>query len=134
MQDTTKNDDITGIFRQMVQHESEQIHRRVSWLGTFQGFLFAGLGFAWGKSSVLISVLSFVGMTIAFLVFLALMGATLALSRLRRDWLKCRPVEYIGPGIFGFYPEKSPFTAFTAPENLLPFVFIAAWIFVLVIK
>jgi len=117
----------------MVQHESEQIHRRVSWLGMFQGFLFAGLGFAWGKSSLLIILLSLVGMTVAFLVFLALMAATLALRRLRNDWLKCRPKDYIGPGIFGFYPEMAPFAGFAAPENLLPWVFILAWALVIVI-
>lgn len=134
MHDQIKNDELAVTLRLMAHHETEQIDRRLSWLGTFQGFLFAALGFSWEKSSALTTVLSLLGITIALLVFMSLIAATFAIQRIRRAWLQKKPSDYTGPDIFGFYPERAPLTVFIAPENLLPLVFIGGWICVLFIK
>jgi len=74
--------DLTTTLHSMVQHESEQMHRRLSWLGSFQGFLFAALGFAWGKNTSLILLISSVGLAVSLLVLWGTVGVSLALLRI----------------------------------------------------
>jgi hypothetical protein len=115
-------------LRQMSAHESEQIHRRLSWLGTFQGFLFASLGFVFGKSRALSFVIALLAIAISVLVYSGLFAATLAVERIRKTWNSHRPENYDGPEIAGFYPDKARWTVFVSPENLIPLAFVAAWI------
>src|SRR5258708_13676838 len=124
-------DEIAATLRNMVNHESEQVHRRLSWLGTFQGFLFAALGFAWGKRKGIFLVISFLGLAIAVLVLLGLLAATFAIARIRQYWLAHRAGDYDGPDIWGFYPERASWSAYTSPENLIPLAFAGAWLAVL---
>jgi len=119
----------------MERYESEQVHRRISWLGTFEGFLFASLGFAWGKNAPsLILIISLLGLVVALLVFAGVLAAILARERIRKHWLQHKPPDYEGPDIFGFYPDQARFTVFTSPEMLLPLTFVAAWACVLIIR
>lgn len=120
-------DEIAVILRAMVTHETEQVHRRLSWLGTFQGFLFAGLGFAWGKNKPILLLIAFLGLSISILLFVSLVAATLAIERIRAYWRAHRPDDYEGPDILGFYPDRMAWTVYTAPENLIPLVFAIAW-------
>lgn len=39
-----------------------------------------------------------------------------------------------GPDIFGYSPERAPFTQFTSPEMLLPIALAAVWIGVITIR
>jgi hypothetical protein len=105
-------------------------HRRVSWLGTFEGFLFASLGFAWDKSACLIFLIASVGFAVSFLVLIAILGSVLASWRIRKLWLdekKKDPDAFSRLGVFGFYPEYAPWTVFISPEILLTIVFMLAW-------
>jgi len=129
--DTTLNTAET--LRSMLQHESEQVHRRVSWLGTFQGFLFAAVGLAWDKSNALVETISTLGLVIALLVLCGLIGVTLAVWRIRRQWGEKIPKTYEGPTLYGFFPESAPWTIFLAPENLMAVSFMIAWVWVLAI-
>jgi hypothetical protein len=115
-------------LRQMSAHESEQIHRRLSWLGTFQGFLFASLGFVFGKSRPLSFVIAVLAIVISILVYSGLFAATMAVERIRDTWNLHRPENYSGPEIAGFYPDKARWTVYISPENLIPLAFVAAWV------
>jgi hypothetical protein len=122
------NSDDYALYRSMVQTEDEQVHRRLSWLGAFQGFLFAALGFSWGKDPNLPLVICGLGFAVASLVFAGIFISALATRRTRILWLKKKPRDYKGPDIFGFYPQWARFTHFLTPELLLPLVFGVAWI------
>jgi hypothetical protein len=122
---------LATLLRQMSAHESEQIHRRISWLGTFQGFLFASLGFVFGKSRPLSLVIAVLAIAISALVFSGLIAATLAVERIRDTWNAQKPKGYRGADIAGFYPNRFRWTVYTSPENLIPLTFIVAWIVVL---
>ena len=115
----------------MTAHESEQIHRRLSWLGTFQGFLFASLGFLFGKSRPLSFVIATLAIVVSILVFSGLIAATLAAERLRKIWQSNKPKNYHGPDIAGFYPDRAQWTVYTSPENLIPLAFMVAWLVVI---
>ncbi|HEX3526330.1 MAG TPA: hypothetical protein VH988_04620 [Thermoanaerobaculia bacterium] len=125
---------LSAPFRTMVQHEAEQAHRRLTWLGSFQGFLFAALAFAWGKSSSLTSVIAYLGLVVALLISVGIIATVLATIRIRERWLAHRPDGYRGPEIFGFFPERVKITLFTSPEMLLPIAFAVAWLCTLAIK
>lgn len=123
--------DFAAILRQMTAHESEQVHRRLSWLGTFQGFLFATLGFVFGKSRPLSFVIATLAIAISALVYAGLFAATLAIERIRSAWNSHKPKNYDGPEIAGFYPDGARWSVFISPENLIPLAFVAAWVMVM---
>ena len=125
---------IAETCRTMVRSESEAMHRRVSWLATFQGFLFAGLGFAWRSrgSEHLVWLFAILGLTIALLVLISFSGPILAVNRIRRYWLDHRPADYDGPDILGWFPERTPWGVWTTPENFMPVAFMGAWVALLV--
>lgn len=118
-------------LREMVRHETEQVNRRLSIQTQIQGFLFAALGFAWGKSEQLTHVLCSVGIAISILCLIALLASTAAIERIRKNWTETKPIGYKGPDILGYYPDRYSLTVYTCPENLLPIVFIVAWLYVL---
>lgn len=117
----------------MLRQEAEQIHRRITWLASFQGFLFAALGLAWGKNHQLTQVFAGLGISVSLLVLLAVLAAIRAVERLRQGWLDNQPPNYSGPGIMGFYPTQAPLSVYTSPEMLLPLAFAVAWLCVLFI-
>ena len=72
------------VVRVMIQRENEVINHRVTWLTTVQGLLLTAVGIAWDKQGTgpFIIWLCILGVTMAFIAFLALHGATLAIKRL----------------------------------------------------
>lgn len=123
------------IFREMVRHEDVQRHSRLTWLGQFEGFLFAALGLGWGKNRPLIYVLAAAGIGVATLVLCVLKGGKDAHVRLWKLWNEVKPRNYRGPGIFGIYPTKPTTRTVHFPGELgLPIIFILAWIAVAVIE
>lgn len=91
MRETVSTDAIAEILQEMARHESEQIHRRVSWLGMLQGFLFAALGFSWGENHSLELGIALVGLAVAVLVFSGLLAATFTIERIRKQWHDAKP-------------------------------------------
>src|ERR1700736_2610287 len=102
--DLMPDDDTSSTLRSMVHHETEQTNRRLSWLGTFQGFLFAALGLSWEKNRWLVMIICFLGLIVAFLIFISVIGTVLAIRRIRAYWIRNKPQGYSGPDIFGFFP------------------------------
>ena len=113
MNDEFKESELASILRAMLALETEQVNRRLSWFGTLQGFLFASLAFTWDKSRTLTIIISILGMVVSLLVLIGLIAATLSLERIRNFWAKNRPLDYKGPDIFGFYPDRARFTVYT---------------------
>jgi hypothetical protein len=115
-------------LREMNRLEAEQAHRRISWLGSLQGFLFAALGLVWGKNGHLQTVVELIGLTVAVLVVIGTVTGVLAQLRLHKLWIGCvdRNKSAIGP--FGLFPERAIFTTFISPEVLIPTVFVLAWL------
>jgi hypothetical protein len=74
----------TAIIRSMIQHEDTLRDQRLGWLFALNGFLFAGLGFAWSDddATALIVVLSIVGVFVAVSTTVALAGNHRAIAKL----------------------------------------------------
>lgn len=115
------------ILRSLAFEENQQINRRLSWLGSFQGFLLAALAFAWGKSEDLVKMFCLLGVAVSFLILIGLVAAVWGLKSIHDQWSDVRRDGYTGPNICGFYPNRHKLTLYTSPELLLPVVFGAAW-------
>jgi hypothetical protein len=124
------DDKIAEIVRGMIDHESEQIHRRLSWLGTFQGFLFAALGLACTRSKSLLCVIGVLGAVTASLVYVGLWRATSANVKLFNYWTEKRR-DYEGPPVESDFPKERQWMAYLSAENLIPLAFVCAWLVVL---
>ncbi len=111
----------------MVQHEDEQAHRRLSWFGTFQGFLFASLGFSWGKNTNLTLIICLLGFAVAILIAIGVGAYVMAIKRIHACWIEHKPLDYNGPGIIGYFPIRWKFSVWTSAEMLLPLCFAVAW-------
>jgi hypothetical protein len=105
-----KGHDLAEVCRAMIRSESEQVHRRMTWLATLQGFLFAGVGVAWKvpDSELVVRVLGTLGMTVALLAFLAMFPPIAGIDRVRAFWRANKPDDYDGPDISGYYPYIAP--------------------------
>jgi len=133
MSQDDQSDKIAAAIRELNKFESEQVHRRLSWLGTMQGLLFTALAFGWGKDPRLAKLISALGIAVSVLIFIGMISGVLGVLRLRRLWLKHRPQHSDGIEIFSFFPDSDPWMVFTAPEVLLPVVFAAAWVVILIL-
>jgi hypothetical protein len=121
-------------YRSIVKSEEEQMHRRLSWLGALQGFLFAALSFAWGKNHSLTLIISGLGLAVSVLIFTDVFAGSKALFNARVAWCKHKPSDYDGSDIFGLYPACPRFYHLFSSEVALPIVFAVAWILVMLIK
>ena len=124
------------IIREMIRHENEQINNRVSWLMTFQGLLFACLGFVWDKpmSDRLIVGLCILGILVSVLCFFTLHAATTAILLLYDSWAQGRPTDYHGPDVVGLPPPKVRLFRYLAAWILFPLVLAVSWVFVWYVK
>jgi hypothetical protein len=77
--------DARKLLRQMVQHEDELRNQRLGYFLTLNGFLFAGLGFAWksADAKALVTVLALLGFAISLSAFASMNLSTAAIKYLR---------------------------------------------------
>ena len=75
-----------AIIRGMIQHEDTLRDQRLSWLFAMNGFLFAGLGFAWSDDDAgpLVFVLAMVGVLMALSSAAVLNRSQRAIDKLAR--------------------------------------------------
>lgn len=73
------------ILRKMIQHEDDLRNQRLGYYLTLNGFLFAGVGFAWKMSSerALVIVFAAAGMLMALSTLVAMRLSTAAIAYLR---------------------------------------------------
>jgi vacuolar-type H+-ATPase subunit I/STV1 len=100
----------------------------MSWMNTLHGLLFAALGFAWEEDS-LPYILSAVGVSVSIITAIGVFAATIEICRLSDWWESNKPDNYTGPGIWGMQGiMKYKYFRLFAPWNLLPIVFLFAWL------
>jgi hypothetical protein len=123
-------------LRERHQFENEQMHKRLTWLGSFQALLFAGLSIAWGKDRALILVISLLGLIIAIQGIFALWGVGNSLKKIHEKWVDKGLSEISGLGVFGLYEGENVSAArvFPWPEFSIPIAFSLAWAAVLCIS
>jgi hypothetical protein len=117
-------------IRQMVQHEAEQVNRRLTWMCTIHGFLSAAVAFIWGQNSAYYVVrgLCIASLAVSVLVFVGLVLGSCALYELI-DWWRIRKAEtgYKGPPVTSLWREEKPWAVFLSFDNMLALVFVAGW-------
>lgn len=115
--------DHLGVSRELIQHENELVNARMGWFLTIQGFLFAGLAFAWNKGVALSVVFSVVGVLTSFSIGILLRYSTLAIKRIEESISSEGDEHIIGRS----YKETPLFVHFLLPWHFLPVVFFLAW-------
>jgi hypothetical protein len=131
----TKNSENAQIIREMINKEADLINHRLTWLSTFQGFLFTALGLVW-KDGHFVKDLHFfvptligVGFLSSLSVLLSLRVAHKAIRKLLDDWDKSTNVggaSYSGPDVIGY---RSRLT-YLLPWFVLPFILVVAWFYI----
>lgn len=130
-----------AIVRAMIQHENELRNNRIVWFITIEGLLFAALGFAWKDAHLLIYVLCALGIATAVSSSRELRLSSLGITDLKnwwRAWLRQQePQVYIGPPVIGLdlanMAGREWGFRLLRPARALPWLFIGAWIIVLLI-
>lgn len=114
-------------IRTTIRHENELINHRISWMATFNGFLFTALGFVWGKpdGKALTYMLAGVGIATCVSAYFSLHLATTALGRLRKLWADKEIKDADVPPVSGW--DQPLGLRWLLPWNTLPWVFAAAW-------
>lgn len=129
-----------AIVRAMIQHENELRNNRIVWFITIEGLLFAALGFAWKDAHQLIYILCLLGLATAVSSSRELKLSSLGVNHLKnwwRAWLHQHEHHtYTGPPVIGLDLEglsASPWGLKLRPARMLPWLFVGAWVLVLLI-
>jgi hypothetical protein len=123
-----------AVIREMMEREDELTNQRMTWMAAFNGLLFAGLGFAWDKSSSrsLTDLFCILGSSVSFLTGFALFLAARSQRRLLFWWRRMKPKDYDGPGVMGAEPwDKRGYTMYIAPWTCVAFIFFGSWLWIL---
>lgn len=113
-------------IRALIRLENEMVNHRMQWFLLLQGFMFAGIGFAWEKSTALSIVFACVGILSALSVGLLLRCGIQAIAALDRK------VEETTIGKQS--DEIGSFIHFLLPWNFLPITMGLAWVAMILIK
>lgn len=113
-------------IRALIQHENEMANHRMNWFLILQGFMFAGIAFAWDKSTALCIVFSIVGILSSLSVGILLNYGIQAIRKLDQ---KSRDTT-IGKGS----EEINQFMHFLLPWHFLPFTMMVSWTAMIIIK
>lgn len=110
------------------KHETELIHQRMTWLGTFQGLLFAAVAFAWDKQSAkpVLYVACIVGVLVSTSIDHAIRRANIAIDKATAEWDRIKPADYDELDVEGFRSGSG--VAWLMPGVFVPKVFIATWV------
>ena len=117
------------VIRTLIHQENEMINHRMNWFLILQGFMFTSIGFAWEKNSALCVVFACVGMLSALSVGVLLYCGILAIKKLEKSAVQ-NEEAVIGKGS----EETSLAIHLLLPWNFLPFLMIAAWSALIVIR
>lgn len=105
----------------------------MTWLGTFQGLLFAAVAFAWKEPSArsLIYVSSAVGLLVSISLGYAIYRANKALDDASAYWDKIKPSNFQGLDAEGYRSGSG--VAWLMPGAFIPKVFAITWVAVYLI-
>ena len=110
------------VIRTLIHDENEMINHRMNWFLILQGFMFAGIAFAWEKNAALCIVFSCVGMLSALSVGVLLRCGILAIKNLEKS-AEQDSQRVLGRGS----EESSSFIHFLLPWHFLPILMVIAW-------
>lgn len=123
-------EECAGVIRTLLNHESTVIHERMTWFNTYQGFLFAAVGFSWQNRAWLL-IYTFCGLGIAttFGAMWAIMMAANGTTRILDWWSDNGGGHYQGPPIMGRPPVKRKGIRrfFPSPLICTTSVFLISW-------
>ncbi len=127
-QETCK--ELADTLRSLLDHESEAIHQRMGWLGTFQGLLLAGTGVMWDKSDKKpVYLFCSLGLAVSLTMWAGLFAASIATDNVKKWWDENAPKDYWGPGVISFYrPKGRKWIRAFAPWFAIPALFVLSWI------
>ena len=116
-------------IRLLIHDENEMINHRMHWFLILQGFMFAGIAFAWEKNSALCVVFSIVGMLSAASVGVLLRYGVLAIQKLEQSIHdETQPVLSLGN------KETPTIIHFILPWHFLPILMVAAWLTLIYVR
>lgn len=115
-------------IRNLIRHENEMINHRMNWFLVLQGFMFAGLAFAWDKSTALCVVFSIVGALSSVSVGTLLRCGIKAIENLER--MKPEGESVIGKN----RDEANKLIHFILPWNFIPVLMTLSWILLIIIR
>lgn len=122
-------------IREMIKNENELINHRLTWLGTFQGLLFAALAFSWDKSDAKMMVLVFgiLGISVAISIWIGTCRANKVINGLDSQWDNIKPKDYKGIDVEGVR-SRSGCIGWLMPGYFIPWAFAVAWIALLFVN
>jgi hypothetical protein len=125
------------VIRTMIRHENDLVNHRLTWLLALEGFLFAGIGFAWDKlpdnKCDLVFLFSVIGMAAAGSATVVLDAAHYAIMTLGYWWDRHKPKDFLGPDVMGYRGHHWLFGLFV-PWRLIPPTLVVVWLLLFLIK
>lgn len=118
-------------IRNLIRDENTWINNRIMWLSSFEGFLFTGLGFAWGKPANhwLLIIFCCLGALFALFSLIGLDAAGKAIRKQTEDWEDHKPGDYRGPDVVGLpAPKVKDFLKGVGPWTAFPTLILVAWV------
>lgn len=119
------------LIRSMIAREDDLVNHRMGWLATFNGLLFAALGFCWDKptASQFLMLICIVGLLISCFHAFGIFEVGRAQRRLLIWWRDKEPKTHDSPGIMGIKPVgKNYFLMLLNPWFLTALTFTISWL------
>ncbi len=127
---TNETDSITSILAEKIRHEETLINSRLTWMLTFQGFLFATIALVADDSkspkihTAILDVVPLVGAIVAVLTLLGVWAAYLAIGQARNPYKSdLRNNEKVGFGGKGWAKLLGRINSLG-----IPFVVVISWL------
>jgi hypothetical protein len=123
-----------SVYREMIKHENDLLDKRLGWLFTLQGFLFASFSFIWDKNYSAVIILCVLGITTCISIGYTLArgaNATTDLVMSAINYKKALPEKYKLPPIIG---SKHKASEWLLPSRLLPWIMGISWIILIFIR
>jgi hypothetical protein len=124
-----------AVTRELLRHESDLLHHRMTWLVQSQGLLFAALAFSWDKEPRLPILLASLGIVSAFSLGLATSLMSTANKEIYEWWKSVTP-EAKQPQfrVVGRWEPTTGIRRLMRPWRALPIIFAVAWFGVIILK
>lgn len=127
----TSSEFVQQIFDK-IKHENELVNNRLTWLGTFEGFLFASLSFAADKNNMIAISICITGMLIAISIGNSTRGANKAIQLLELEFDKQIKAPEIPKILYIGYSARKGHFWWLNPGAFVPWVLAGVWFFLLI--
>ena len=119
-----------------IDKEDELIDRRINWLLTSQSILFAAVGLSGNEvAKIILSVVPWVGLFTSFAIGVTVWAASLSFIRYRKKLKQlCPPTDDPEQSYPQLHRKKGIIVLGLLPSSIVPLIFSAAWIAVIVLK